>query len=82
MAAFTLITLPLVVMWSGVNPARDRWIAYLIGGVIVTFAILFTIQTLGGFLRQKVSLLVWFLYLCTVEISPLCAVVLVVARNV
>jgi hypothetical protein len=81
-AAVSILSLPLVVTWSGVNPERDRWIAYIFGGVIVIFAVLFSIQTMRGFIRQKVSLLVWFLYLCTVEIFPLGTIVLVVARNI
>jgi hypothetical protein len=82
MAAASMLTLPLVAMWTGINPERDGAIAYLFGVVTVTLTVLFVVQTLRGFIRQKVSLLVWFLYLCTVEIFPLCAVIVVVARNV
>jgi hypothetical protein len=82
MAAAAMLTFPMVAMWTGVNPERDMIIMYLLATMTVTLAILFAVQTLGGFIRQKVSLLVWFLYLCTVEILPLCAVTLAVARNV
>ncbi len=82
MAAASILTVPLVAMWTGVNPGRDGIVTYVIAGVAVTLATLFVIHTLQGFLRQKVSLLVWFLYLCTVEIFPVCAVMLAVARNV
>jgi hypothetical protein len=82
MAAASMLTVPLAAMWTGVNPERDEVIAYLSGGVIVILLMLFFIQTLRGFVRQKVSLLVWFLYLCTVEFFPLCALMVVVARNV
>jgi hypothetical protein len=82
MAAASMLTLPLVAMWTGINPERDRVIAYLFGVVSVTLAVMFMVQTMRGFIRQKVSLLVWFLYLCTVEIFPLCAVMVAVMRNV
>ncbi len=81
MAATSILTVPLVAMWTGVNPGRDGIVAYALVGVIVTTAVLFVTHTLQGFIRQKVSLLVWFLYLCTVEILPVCAVMLAVARN-
>ncbi len=81
MAAASILTVPLVAMWTGVTPERDAIITYLLACVMVTIAVLFTIHTLRGFIRQKVSLLVWFLYLCTVEIFPVCAVMLAVARN-
>ncbi len=82
MAAAAVLTVPLVAMWTGVNPERDRIVAYVTAGVMVTLMVLFVIHSLQGFIRQKVSLLVWFLYLCTVEIFPVCAVMLAVARNV
>ncbi len=82
LAALSIFTVPIVGMWTGVNPERDMVMAYLLAGVMVTLTTLFVVQTLRGFIRQNVSLLVWFLYLCTVEILPVCAVMLAVARNV
>ena len=82
MAAASILSVPVVAMWTGVNPERDRIVAYVLAGMTVTLLVLFVIHTLQGFIRQKVSLLVWFLYLCTVEIFPVCAVMLAVARNV
>ncbi|MDR2883116.1 MAG: DUF4271 domain-containing protein [Alistipes sp.] len=81
MAAASILTVPLVAMWTGVNPERDIILAYMIAGMIITLFILFATHTLRGFIRQKISLLVWFLYLCAVEIFPVCAVVIAVARN-
>ncbi len=82
MAAASLTVVPLVAAWTGVNPVRDEAIAYVIAGVAITLAVMFVIQTLRGFIKQKVSLLVWFLYLCTVEIFPVCAVVVAAMQNI
>ena len=82
MAATSMLTAPLVVLWTGVNPVRDRIITYILITVLVTTVTLFVIHTLRGFVKQKVSLLVWFLYLCTVEIFPVAAVVLAAVKNV
>ena len=82
LAALSMLTAPLVAVWTGVNPTRDRWIVYLFITMIVVAAILFIVHTLRGFIKQKVSLLVWFLYLCTVEIFPVYAATLAVIKNV
>jgi hypothetical protein len=82
LAAASLFTVPLATVWTGMNPVRDRVAAYIFAGVIVTLAALFVAHTLSGFLKQKVSLLVWFLYLCTVEIFPVCALVLTAIKSI
>jgi hypothetical protein len=81
LAAASLLIIPPVAMWTGINPLRDQVIGYVIAGVVVALTTLFIIHTLRGFLRQKVSLLVWFLYLCTIEIVPISAVVLVAIKG-
>ncbi|MDR1671050.1 MAG: DUF4271 domain-containing protein [Alistipes sp.] len=82
LAAASMFTVPPVAVWTGVNPERDRVTAYVFAIVIVTLAALFIVHTLRGFMKQKVSVLVWFLYLCTVEIFPICAVVLAATKSV
>ncbi len=81
MAAASLAVTPLVALWTGVNPVRDACIAYVLAGVVVAMVLMFVAHTLRGFIVQKVSVLVWFLYLCTVEIFPVCAIVVAVAKN-
>ncbi len=81
LAACSVLMVPLVAVWSGVNPMRDTIVAYLFVAVVVALCCLFVVHTLRGFLKQKVSVLVWFLYLCTVEIFPVCALVLAATRN-
>jgi hypothetical protein len=82
MAAASILIVPLATVWTGMNPARDRVIAYMAAFVVVALAMLFVAHTLRGFVKQKVSLLVWFLYLCTVEVFPVCALVLAAVKNV
>jgi hypothetical protein len=82
LAAASMLAVPLVAVWTGINPVRDTVVAYLIAGVVVILFVLFALHTLRGFLKQNVSLLVWFLYLCTVELIPVCAVALAAAKNV
>lgn len=81
LAAASIFMVPLVAVWSGVNPMRDTIVAYLFVAVVVALCCLFVVHTLRGFIKQKVSVLVWFLYLCAVEIFPVCAVVLTATRN-
>jgi len=82
LAAVALVAAPLVAMWTGVNPERDRIIVYIIVAVTIICAAMFVIRTFAAFVRQKVSVLVWFLYLCTVEIFPVYALVLTATNNV
>jgi hypothetical protein len=80
LAALALFLTPLVAVWTGINPARDTVSAYILAIVTIALCSLFIIHTLRGFIKQKVSLLIWFLYLCTVEIFPVCAIVVTIAK--
>ncbi len=82
LAVISMFTVPLGAVWTGVNPVRDRCVMYVFVLVLVILIVLFVAHTLRGFVKQKVSLLVWFLYLCTVEIFPVCAVVLAATKSV
>ena len=59
--------------WS----VRNLSILYIVVAEVVTIAVMFAVQTLLLFVRQKVSVLVWFLYLCAVEILPVSLLVLI-----
>jgi hypothetical protein len=70
----TLFVTPPVLLWSGINPVWDSammWSAAAVAGMLV---ISFVFRTFLLFVGQKVSLLVWILYLCTVEIFPVALV--------
>jgi hypothetical protein len=82
LALLSLMLTPLVAVWTGVNPERDTIVAYLFVVVAIILCGLFVAHTLRGFIKQKVSLLVWFLYLCTVEIFPVCAIVVAATKFV
>lgn len=82
LAAASILLVPLAAVWTGMNPVRDTIVAYLIATIMVALFLLFVVHTLNGFLKQKVSLLVWFLYLCTVEIFPVCAVALAATKSI
>jgi hypothetical protein len=49
---------------------------------VIATVLMFAVHTLMMFVKQKVSVLVWFLYLCAVEFFPVSLVVLLAARNV
>jgi hypothetical protein len=74
-SALSLLIVPVVAVWSGVNPMRDEIAGWIFAGVVAVVASMFVAHTLVGFVKQKVSLLVWFLYLCAVEIVPVWAIV-------
>jgi hypothetical protein len=82
LAAASMLVVPLVAVWSGVNPVRDTAIGYIVATVLVALSVLFLANTWRAFVKQKVSVLIWFLYLCTVEIFPLAAALLLVSRSV
>ncbi len=82
LAAASMLFVPLAAVWTGMNPVRDATVTYFIAFAMIALFLLFVAQTLNGFLKQKVSLLIWFLYLCTVEIFPISLVVLLVVKNV
>ncbi len=57
----------------------DVWFCIIVVELLVT-AVLYLRETLNLFLAKKVSILHWFLYLCTVEIFPISLLWLLVAR--
>jgi hypothetical protein len=81
LAAMAVILTPAVLLWSGINPVWDRVMLWVIavegGGLLVSFVF----RTFLLFVGQKVSILVWILYLCTVEIFPIAFVWTLVVKN-
>ncbi len=82
LAAAAILVVPPVLLYTGLNPAWDSVLKYIIVTEIVVIAAAFVLKSLILFVRQKVSLLVWILYLCAVEIFPLSFIVLMAVRNV
>jgi hypothetical protein len=81
LAVAALFLVPTVVFWSGVNPVWDTimmWTIVVEGAVLL---ISFVFRTFLLFVGQKVSILVWILYLCAVEIFPIALVWTLVVKN-
>lgn len=70
LAVTAVVTLPLVALYTGLDSTADIVMGYVVAGVIVMLALVFVLRTMMLFIRQKVSLLVWILYLCAIEIFP------------
>lgn len=81
LAAASIMFVPLTAVWTGVNPVRDATVAYIALAMTVTLSVMFLVHTLKSFLKQNVSVLIWFLYLCTVEVFPVGAVVLATTKS-
>ena len=67
----TVMASPIILMaLVGTGTSADVWlkVSVVVLGVV---AILFVKESIGFFISKKVSILHWFLYLCTVEILPL-----------
>ena len=82
LAAAAVVVVPPVILYTGLNPVWDTILGYVIIAEVFAIATAFTAKTCILFVRQKVSLLVWILYLCAVEIFPLSLAVLLVVKNV
>lgn len=81
LAAMAILLTPCVLVFSGENPVRDIAASGLAGIVILGLAISLTVQSAVLFRKQKVSFLVWFLYLCAVEIFPAGFALLLAIKN-
>ncbi len=77
LAILALVLAPPVVLFTGVNPIRDHVMVVLALGAMVAMAGVFVVRTSRLFLKQKIAFLIWFSYLCTIEILPLAAIFLV-----
>jgi hypothetical protein len=81
LAVTTLFLTPAILLWTGVNPVWDTimfWAIVMEGTLLL---VSFVFRTFLLFVGQKVSLLVWILYLCAVEIFPIALVWTLVAKN-
>jgi hypothetical protein len=82
LAAAAILIVPPVLLYTGVNSVWDTVMGYVVVVEAIVMTIAFVVKTFVLFVRQKVSLLVWFLYLCIVEIFPVGFVMLVAVRNI
>lgn len=76
----SIITTPLVLIFLvNTGPAMIP-LACLILTITVAFVLLFILKTIILFIEKKVSILLWFLYLCTVEIIPIAVLLIILMR--
>jgi hypothetical protein len=81
LAVAAILITPWVMLWSGVNPVWDTivvWVIAIEGSVLL---ISFVFRTFLLFVGQKVSVLVWILYLCGVELFPIALICALLVTN-
>ncbi len=75
-----LYGLPFALFYALSTAGTGQWWLRLWGIVCIYRAVLFVGKSLSLFLVKKISILHWFLYLCTVEVFPVTLLVLLVNR--
>lgn len=74
-----VVSPPLLLFAFAPGGAGGAWLCLAAAGSAVT-AVLYVRETLYLFLGKKISILHWFLYLCTVEVFPVSLLCLLAAR--
>ena len=79
-ALAVIVSSPALLLFALCPPGRGGvWFTVIVAELTVT-ALLYFRETLNLFLSKKVSILHWFLYLCTVEIFPISLLWLLAVR--
>ncbi len=81
MALTAIVVTPLSLLLavnSGATTEALSWVCLVTGCVAMT---IFCIKSLILFIGQKISILLWFLYLCTVILIPIGVVITLAVRN-
>lgn len=81
MALTAIIVTPVSLLLAvnmGQSVATLSWVCLVTGAVAMT---IFCIKSLILFIGQKISILLWFLYLCTVILIPIGVVITLVVRS-
>lgn len=81
LAAAAIFITPVVILYSGTNPVWDKIMLYIAGIELFIIGIGFLFRTFLLFVRQKVSILVWILYLCAVEIFPIALAAVLMVKH-
>ena len=77
----TLILTPLYIVLYQSFGIWQTIILYLIAITLILMSILLFFNSYLLFIKQKVSILYWFLYLCAIEFLPLSLVILLGCKN-
>lgn len=81
LSLFIIVASPVVMMLSLNASAAQEVVSYIFLGLFAALLAMFVYKTYLLFIEQNVSILHWFLYLCTVEIFPVSIFVLIVLKN-
>ena len=68
------------VLLSALSPKTERWWVYVIAAECLVLAFIFLKETFVLFIRKKIPIFQWFLYLCTVEAFPITLIWASIAR--
>ncbi len=77
-----LVISPLFVMSGLTDYIEGIWVVYLSGIVSIALLLIYLRQSFLLFMKQNISILHWFLYLCGVEILPLTFLWAIVTRQI
>jgi len=78
---FTVVCTPLILLYAlGPRDSYDAFM-YVIGIELVALVLVFLYKTYALFVDKKISILHWFLYLCSVELFPVSLIVLLIFRK-
>lgn len=80
-AAFAVICSPVVLLYAASERGVSEWLAYVAVIEIVLILTIFLRETYALFVDKNISILHWFLYLCTVELFPVSLIVLIAVRH-
>ena len=81
MAFTAIVTTPIVLLFVANVGNSAIWMGWVATSVAAIALIIFCIKSLIFFSEQKISILLWFLYLCTAILIPIGTVATLVARN-
>ena len=81
LVSMTILTVPLILSGVLVCNAWSRYAFLATATTIAINASLLIWKSFHLFVKQKISILVWILYLCTVELIPITIVVITAIRN-
>lgn len=80
--SFTIIATPVSVVFSLAPPTWMLWTGLLLATIAIVYIIYLLYRTLLLFFQEKVSILLWFLYLCGVEVMPYAVLATALLRSV
>lgn len=78
---FVISVTPPLLLYMFAPDASARWLLAVMVLMSLTALFVYVRETIGLFLSKKISILHWFLYLCTVELFPISLLWLLVVKK-